>query len=37
MLLVHAALLMTVNNAFVSLGGAGSGAAIAMIIGGNWE
>ena len=35
MLLVHAALLMTVNNAFVSLGGASSGAAIAMIIGGN--
>ncbi|WP_067959885.1 V-type ATPase 116kDa subunit family protein [Nitrosopumilus sp. Nsub] len=35
MLLVHAALLMTVNNAFVSLGGAESGAAMAMIIGGN--
>ncbi|MFB5613026.1 MAG: V-type ATP synthase subunit I, partial [Nitrosarchaeum sp.] len=35
MLLVHAALLMTVNNAFVSLGGASSGAAIAMIVGGN--
>jgi len=35
MLLVHAALLMTVNNAFISLGGVGSGAAIAMIIGGN--
>lgn len=35
MLLVHAALLMTVNNAFESLGGIESGAAIAMIIGGN--
>jgi V/A-type H+-transporting ATPase subunit I len=35
MLLVHAALLMTVNNAFHSLGGAESGAAMAMIIGGN--
>jgi len=35
MLLVHAALLMTVNNAFTSLGGAESGAAIVMIIGGN--
>jgi V/A-type H+-transporting ATPase subunit I len=35
MLLVHAALLMTVNNAFQSLGGIESGAAIAMIIGGN--
>ena len=35
MLLVHAALLMTVNNAFVSLGGSESGAAMAMIIGGN--
>ncbi len=35
MLLVHAALLLTVNNAFTSLGGAESGAAIAMIIGGN--
>ncbi|MBC8517271.1 MAG: ATPase [Nitrosopumilus sp.] len=35
MLLVHAALLMTVNNAFQSLGGASSGAAMAMIIGGN--
>ncbi|EPA06750.1 V-type ATPase subunit family protein [Candidatus Nitrosarchaeum limnium BG20] len=35
MLLVHAALLMTVNNAFVSLGGAASGGAMAMIIGGN--
>ena len=35
MLLVHAALLLTVNNAFVSLGGAESGGAMAMIIGGN--
>ncbi len=35
MLLVHAALLLTVNNAFTSLGGIESGAAIAMIIGGN--
>ncbi len=35
MLLVHAALLLTVNNAFASLGGAESGAAIAMIVGGN--
>ncbi|WP_371504225.1 V-type ATP synthase subunit I [Nitrosopumilus adriaticus] len=35
MLLVHAALLLTVNNAFASLGGASSGAAMAMIIGGN--
>ena len=35
MLLVHAALLMTVNNAFGSLGGFESGAAMAMIIGGN--
>lgn len=35
MLLVHAALLITVNNAFKSLGGAESGAAMAMIIGGN--
>ena len=35
MLLVHAALLMTVNNAFTSLGGAESGAAMVMIIGGN--
>ena len=35
MLLVHAALLLTVNNAFTSLGGAESGAAIVMIIGGN--
>ncbi|QUC64710.1 ATPase [Nitrosopumilus sp. K4] len=35
MLLVHAALLLTVNNAFVSLGGAESSGAWAMIIGGN--
>ena len=35
MLLVHAALLLTVNNAFVSLGGIESGVAIAMIVGGN--
>jgi len=35
MLLVHAALLLTVNNAFASLGGAESGGAMAMIIGGN--
>ncbi len=35
MLLVHAALLLTVNNAYVSLGGAGSVGAIAMIVGGN--
>jgi len=35
MLLVHAALLMTVNNAFTSLGGVESGSAMAMIIGGN--
>ena len=35
MLLVHAALLLTVNNAFTSLGGIESGGAIAMIIGGN--
>ncbi|MFQ5497804.1 MAG: V-type ATP synthase subunit I [Nitrosopumilus sp.] len=35
MLLVHAALLLTVNNAFTSLGGATSGGAMAMIIGGN--
>jgi V/A-type H+-transporting ATPase subunit I len=35
MLLVHAALLMTVNNAFASLGGTESGGAMAMIIGGN--
>ena len=35
MLLVHAALLLTVNNAFYSLGGAESIGAWAMIIGGN--
>jgi V/A-type H+-transporting ATPase subunit I len=35
MLLVHAALLLTVNNAFTSLGGANSAGAWAMIIGGN--
>lgn len=35
MLLVHAALLLTVNNAYASLGGAGSVGAWAMIIGGN--
>lgn len=35
MLLVHAALLLTVNNAYSSLGGAESGGAIAMIVGGN--
>ncbi len=35
MLLVHAALLLTVNNAFVSLGGISSPVAMAMIIGGN--
>ncbi len=35
MLLVHAALLLTVNNAFTSLGGAESVGAIAMIVGGN--
>ncbi len=35
MLLVHAALLLTVNNAFNSLGGVESGGAWAMIIGGN--
>ena len=35
MLLVHAALLLTVNNAFTSLGGSESGGAIAMIVGGN--
>ncbi len=35
MLLVHAALLMTVNNAFASLGGSASPGAMAMIIGGN--
>lgn len=35
MLLVHAALLLTVNNAYQSLGGSESGGAMAMIIGGN--
>ena len=35
MLLVHAALLLTVNNAYVELGGASSAGAIAMIVGGN--
>ena len=35
MLLVHAALLLTVNNAFTSLGGSESGGAMAMIVGGN--
>lgn len=35
MLLVHAALLLTVNNAFASLGGSESISAWAMIIGGN--
>ena len=35
MLLVHAALLLTVNNAYVQLGGIGSGGALAIIIGGN--
>lgn len=35
MLLVHAALLLTVNNAYQSLGGAESGGAVAMIVGGN--
>ena len=35
MLLVHAALLLTVNNAFKSLGGPESFGAWAMIIGGN--
>ncbi len=35
MLLVHAALLMTVNNSFNSLGGMESPGAMAMIIGGN--
>lgn len=35
MLLVHAALLLTVNNAYVELGGASSPGAIAMIVGGN--
>jgi V/A-type H+-transporting ATPase subunit I len=35
MLLVHAALLMTVNNAFASMGGWASPGGIAMIVGGN--
>lgn len=35
MLLVHAALLLTVNNAYASLGGAGSIGAIVLIVGGN--
>ena len=35
MLLVHAALLLTVNNSFYALGGAESAGAWAMIIGGN--
>jgi len=35
MLLVHAALLLTVNNAFKSLGGAESVGAIALLVGGN--
>ncbi len=35
MLLVHAALLLTVNNAYHHLGGAESGGALAIIIGGN--
>jgi V/A-type H+/Na+-transporting ATPase subunit I len=35
MLLVHAALLMTVNNAFASMGGWSSPGGIAMIVGGN--
>jgi V/A-type H+-transporting ATPase subunit I len=35
MLLVHAALLLTVNNVYVSLGGAASIGAWVMIIGGN--
>ena len=35
MLLVHAALLLTVNNAYSSLGGVESPVALAMIIGGN--
>ena len=35
MLLVHAALLLTVNNAYVQLGGIGSAGALAIIIGGN--
>ena len=35
MLLVHAALLLTVNNSFTSLGGAESPAALVLLIGGN--
>ena len=35
MLLVHAALLLTVNNSFESMGGWGSPSAMALIIGGN--
>ncbi len=35
MLLVHAALLLTVNNAYESLGGIGSGGALVLIVGGN--
>jgi V/A-type H+-transporting ATPase subunit I len=35
MLLVHAALLLTVNNSFQSFGGFSSPAGIAMIVGGN--
>ena len=35
MLLVHAALLLTVNNAYSHMGGAESGGALALIIGGN--
>lgn len=35
MLLVHAALLLTVNNAYAHLGGMESGSALALIIGGN--
>ena len=35
MLLVHAALLLTVNNSFVSLGGTSSPAGMGMLIGGN--
>ena len=35
MLLVHAALLLTVNNSFVSLGGAESPSALVLLIGGN--
>ena len=35
MLLVHAALLLTVNNSFVSLGGVESPGALALLIGGN--